>query len=69
MQLTHASSSLEEITRKASKSKNTKGNLIKLPSKILAAIADPQDANQIYVAEAAGSVKRINIEVGQTPVP
>ena len=35
-------------------------------AKILAAIADPQDDNCIYVAEAAGNVKRINIEVGQT---
>ncbi|KAJ4369580.1 hypothetical protein N0V83_005342 [Neocucurbitaria cava] len=55
-------SSLEETARKAAKSKNTKGDPIKLPSKILAIAADPQDENQIYVAEAAGNVKRINIE-------
>ncbi|KAF1844955.1 WD domain-containing protein [Cucurbitaria berberidis CBS 394.84] len=62
-------SALEQIARKAAKSNNTNGNPIKLPSKILAIIADPQDDNQIYVAEAAGCVKRINIEVGQTSVP
>jgi hypothetical protein len=56
-------SALEETARKAAKSKNTKGDPIKLPSKILAATADPQDENQIYVAEAAGSVKRVNLEV------
>ncbi|RYN38094.1 hypothetical protein AA0114_g11471 [Alternaria tenuissima] len=58
-------SSLEETARKAAKSKNTKGTPIKLPSKILAAIADPQDDNCIYVAEAAGNVKRINIETSK----
>lgn len=63
------SSALEETARKATKSKNTKGDPIKLPSKLLAAIADPQDGSQIYVAEAAGTVKRIHIEVGQTSVP
>jgi hypothetical protein len=57
---------LNEAARKGSKSKNTNGSPIKLPSKILAAIPDPQDDNHIYVAEAAGNVKRINIEVGQT---
>ncbi|OAL55246.1 WD domain-containing protein [Pyrenochaeta sp. DS3sAY3a] len=55
-------SSLEETARKAAKSKNAKGNPIRLPSKILAIIADPQDEQQIYVAEAAGSVKRINLK-------
>ncbi|KAL6702888.1 hypothetical protein ACN47E_000850 [Coniothyrium glycines] len=55
-------SALEESARKASKSKNTEGTPLKLTSKLLAAIADPQHENQIYVAEAAGNVKRINIE-------
>lgn len=56
-------SALEETARKAAKSNNTHGSPIKLQSKILAICADPQDANQVYVAEAAGNVKRINIEV------
>ncbi|KAI8943850.1 hypothetical protein NX059_001822 [Plenodomus lindquistii] len=55
-------SALEETARKAAKSKNTHGDPIKLPSKILAICADPHDENQVYVAEAAGNVKRINIE-------
>lgn len=59
-------SALNETARKATKSKNTKGKPIKLPSKILAAAPDPHDDTQIYVAEAAGNIKRINIEVGQT---
>ncbi|KAI4707962.1 hypothetical protein J4E89_007080 [Alternaria sp. Ai002NY15] len=58
-------SSLEETARKAAKSKNTKGNPLKLPSKILALTADPHDENNIYVAEAAGNVKRINIETNK----
>jgi hypothetical protein len=64
--LTRSSSSLNEITRKGAKSKNNQGSPIKLTSKILAVVADPQDDAHIYVAEAAGNVKRINIEVGQT---
>jgi len=39
---------------------------VKLPSKILAVAADPHDHASVYVAEAAGTVKRINPEVGQT---
>lgn len=65
-QLTVISSALNESARKATKSKNTKGNPVKLQSKILAAAADPHDSAQVYVAEAAGNVKRINLEVGQT---
>lgn len=64
-QLRSPSSALNETARKASKSKNTKGNPVKLASKILAVVADPQHEGQIYVAEAAGDVKRINLEVGQ----
>ncbi|KAH6642526.1 WD domain-containing protein [Boeremia exigua] len=55
-------SALNETARKAAKSKNDRGSPFKLPSKILAVVADPQHADQIYVAEAAGNVKRINIE-------
>lgn len=62
--LTSNSSALNETARKAAKSKNDKGDPFKLPSKILAIIPDPQDEGQIYIAEAAGTVKRINLEVG-----
>ncbi|PVI03938.1 WD40 repeat-like protein [Periconia macrospinosa] len=60
-------SALNETARKAAKSKNTKGGPIKLSSKLLAAAVDPQHgATQIYVAEAAGCVKRIMLETGET---
>ncbi|CAA9963935.1 WD repeat protein [Pyrenophora teres f. maculata] len=58
-------SSLEETARKAAKSKNTNGSPLKLPSKVLDIIADPHDENHIYIAEAAGNVKRINIETSK----
>jgi hypothetical protein len=67
--LTANSSALEETARKAAKSKNDRGNPLKLPSKILAVVPDPEHESQIFVAEAAGNVKRINLEVGQTSVP
>ncbi|KAH7089783.1 WD domain-containing protein [Paraphoma chrysanthemicola] len=57
-----SSSALNETARKATKSKNTSGSPIKLPSKILAVVADPQDEDQVYIAEAAGNVKRVNLE-------
>lgn len=62
------SSALNETARKASKSSNAHGNPVKLPSKLLALVADPQHQDAIYVAEAAGTVKRVNLEVGQLSV-
>lgn len=59
------SSALNEEARKATKSKNTRGSPIKLPSKILAVVSDPQNEDAVYVAEAAGNVKRVNLKVGQ----
>lgn len=50
--------------RKAAKSGNTNGNPIVLQSKILNAIADPFSAECVYIAESAGCVRRVNIEVG-----
>ncbi|KAF2197937.1 WD domain-containing protein [Delitschia confertaspora ATCC 74209] len=55
-------SSIEESARKANKSKNKNGNPIKLTSKILAVIPDSENKDQVYVAEAAGNVKRISLE-------
>lgn len=34
-----------------------------MPSKILAVTADPQDTRCVYVAEAAGTVKHVNVDV------
>jgi WD40 repeat protein len=57
------SDSLATTERKAAKAKNKHGNPIRLPSKILAAIPDPQSDHAVYVAEAAGEVKRVVLEV------
>ncbi|ORY01501.1 WD repeat protein [Clohesyomyces aquaticus] len=59
-------SAITEAARKAEKSKNSKGSPIKRPSKILAVATDPENAGQIYIAEAAGTVKRIALEAGKT---
>ncbi|KAF2878360.1 WD domain-containing protein [Massariosphaeria phaeospora] len=55
-------SALNETARKDLKSKNTSGDPIKLTSKILAVALDPHNEGQFYVAEAAGTVKRINVK-------
>ena len=61
------SHSLTETHRKALKSKNKNGNPIRLPSKVLALVADPQDAGAVYVAESAGTVRRLVLDVGESP--
>ena len=61
------SHSLAETTRKASKSKNNFGSPIRLQSKILAVIADPEHAGAIYVAESAGTARRVVLDVGESP--
>lgn len=63
------SAALSETARKTKKSKNETGNPIKLPSKILALCADPDDDGAIYAAEAAGTVKRVVLEVGRMSLP
>ena len=57
------SDALATNERKAAKAKNKYGNPIKLPSKVLAACADPTTSEAVYVAEAAGEVKRVTLEV------
>ena len=57
------SDALASNERKAAKAKNKHGNPLKLSSKILAAIGDPTDDGAVYVAEAAGEVKRVALEV------
>ncbi|KAF2462299.1 quinon protein alcohol dehydrogenase-like superfamily [Lineolata rhizophorae] len=63
--------SLEASERKSAKAKNTHGNPVKLPSKLLAVLADnalpPHDAsNTIFIAEARGAVRRLAIDTGET---
>lgn len=57
------SSALATTERKAQKAKNKYGKPVKFPSKILAVIDDPRDEKCLYIAEAAGEVKRIDLEV------
>jgi WD40 repeat protein len=56
---------LDEINRKSRKSYNTFGNPIKLPSKILAVASDPSSHGTVYVAESAGTLKRVALELAK----
>lgn len=58
------SEALATTERKQAKSKNKHGDPIKLPSKILAVCDDQQGG--VYAAEAAGQVKRIALDVGES---
>jgi len=60
------SDSLVSVERKAAKAKNKLGRPIKLSSKLLAVTADPFDERAVYVAEAAGEVRRVVLEVSKT---
>ena len=51
--------------RRAAKADNKNGNPIALKSKLLAAIRDPASPSSIFVAESAGSVRRLDVDVGQ----
>jgi hypothetical protein len=53
------SDSLVSEERKAAKAKNKLGRPIKLSSKLLAVTPDPFDERAVYVAEAAGEVRRV----------
>ncbi|KAL4964501.1 WD40 repeat domain-containing protein [Aspergillus stella-maris] len=59
-------SALDEQNRKDLKSKNTDGSPIRLQSKVLAVRADPFDNNVVYVAQSGGTVRKINLETGET---
>jgi hypothetical protein len=50
--------------RRAAKSGNKLGNPIVLQSKILNIILDPFSSSSVYIAESAGCVRKVNIEVG-----
>jgi hypothetical protein len=62
----YLSTALDNSARKSQKSKNSNGNPIRLPSKILAIIKDENGLDgfpAVFVAEAAGCVKRISLQV------
>jgi len=50
--------------RRAAKSGNKNGNPIVLQSKILGAVEDPFSPACIWIAESAGCVRNVNVEVG-----
>lgn len=60
-----SSSQLDEVNRKARKSYNISGNPIKLPSKLLAVVADPAHNGTVYVAESAATIKRVELDSRQ----
>ena len=63
------SDALATTERKAAKAKNKHGIPINLTSKILAACPDPTSNEAVYVAEAAGEVKRVVVEVCKDVLP
>ncbi|KAK6955365.1 hypothetical protein Daesc_003000 [Daldinia eschscholtzii] len=52
--------------RRAAKAGNKNGNPIALKSKLLAAISDPTNPSSVFIAESAGSVRRVNVDTGDT---
>jgi hypothetical protein len=54
--------------RRAEKSGNKNGNPIVLQSKVLSVIPDPFSPACIYIAESAGCVRKVNVEVGVVKV-
>lgn len=50
--------------RKAAKASNKNGDPVTMKSKILAAVPDPAaPLTSVFIAESAGAVRRINLEV------
>ncbi|KAI4747992.1 WD40 repeat-like protein [Aureobasidium sp. EXF-12298] len=56
------SDSVAEQQRRQVKASNKNGNPVALTSKILAIHADPQDPDAVYIAEAAGTARRVVLE-------
>lgn len=64
MFLTSVSASAAQRERKAAKASNKHGDPLVMKSKILAAIPDPTAPfSSIFIAESAGFVRHINLEV------
>jgi hypothetical protein len=60
--------SVAEQKRREAKAANKNGNPVALTSKILAIHADEGDPTAVYIAEAAGTARRVVLEV-RRPVP
>lgn len=61
--------SVAEHARRAAKATNKNGNPVALNSKILAIHADPHDPEAVYIAEAAGTARRVVLEVSTAFLP
>lgn len=57
------SDSIASSQRKQKKSQNQHGRPIQLSSKILATHVDPYDHGTVYIAEAAGTIRRVALSV------
>lgn len=60
------SAAQEQQARKAAKSGNKNGDPISMKSKILAAVPDPASSTSIFIAESAGFVRHISLEVSMS---
>ncbi|KAI1084419.1 WD40 repeat-like protein [Whalleya microplaca] len=52
--------------RRAAKASNKNGDPIGLKSKLLAAIPDPTSPSSVFIATSTGSVRRVNVDTGDT---
>ncbi|TRX92205.1 hypothetical protein FHL15_006820 [Xylaria flabelliformis] len=52
--------------RRAAKASNKNGNPIVLKSKLLAAVSDPSAPGSLLIAESVGSVRRVDVDSGET---
>jgi len=57
------SDSLETIKRKTAKKANKHGDPVALSSKVLSLHADSRNRANVFVAEAAGDVQKVDVEV------
>ncbi|KAI1175713.1 WD40-repeat-containing domain protein [Nemania sp. FL0916] len=55
-----------QTERRATKASNKNGNPVVLKSKLLAAVLDPSSPSSLLVAESASSVRRVDVESGET---
>ncbi|KAI0452867.1 WD40-repeat-containing domain protein [Xylaria acuta] len=52
--------------RRAAKASNKNGNPVVLKSKLLAAVPDPAASGSLLIAESTGSVRRVDVDSGET---
>ncbi|KAI1124112.1 WD40-repeat-containing domain protein [Nemania abortiva] len=55
-----------QTERRATKASNNNGNPVVLKSKLLAATPDPSAPSSLLIAESTGSVRRIDVDSGET---